>query len=57
MNIFIPEYLISPFLLVKEDTTDYDFSRPVLDTVGKRIILNLVKILTNYGGNEKYNIV
>ncbi len=53
VNIFIPEYLISPFLLVKEDTTDYDFSRPVLDTVGKRIILNLVKILTNYGGNEK----
>jgi len=46
VSVFIPEYLISPFLLVNEDTTDYDFSKPILDSVGKKIILTLIKILT-----------
>lgn len=44
-DIFVPEYLISPFLLVNVDTSDYDFSRPVLDSVGSRIIISLVNIL------------
>ena len=43
--IFIPEYLISPYMLSDERIIK-DVSRPVLDSVGEKIILTAVKILT-----------
>ncbi|MCD6408487.1 hypothetical protein J7L87_05500 [bacterium] len=44
-HIFLPEYLLSPFLLVEEDTTNYDFSKPLPDTLGRKIINSLFTLL------------
>jgi hypothetical protein len=42
-HIFMPVYLLVPFALSKDQTMD--FSKPVLDSVGRKIILTSVRML------------
>ena len=44
--IFLPEYLIAPFLL-SNDKQMPDWSRPVLDSIGQKLLLASVKLLQN----------
>ncbi len=43
-HIFLPEYLIAPYLLSKEDQLE-DASKPVLDQVGKRLVKAAMNML------------
>ncbi|MAS94052.1 MAG: hypothetical protein CMO55_12725 [Verrucomicrobiales bacterium] len=44
MHIFIPEYLISPYLLT-EPTTPFDPSRPTFDPIATRLMKAAIKLL------------
>jgi hypothetical protein len=42
-HIFLPVYLLVPFTLTGEQ--EMDFSRPTLDSVGKKVVLTSLRML------------